>query len=983
MKREPSRNALANRRLYLKNSRELIDFSQENALSQVELESGFVQCSTEALAEDIVACGKTILRLESDGKFYSDMSLSYRFSSPVDLSATPTLFFAFSAYDGEHDSQYFKNVSENMYFVEKPDPLLISQSYLTVRLYSGTDFCEQTIQLTNHGFNKVYTNFAGETLLNAVDRLQLIYYIDEVVPQWQKICKLDTVCVGRTVDFTLKGSGMDTLFHTQNGTSTHQDGVLAYHFEQNSQFDFPDLTDAKDTVCDFLLSVKNTILMRLSADCEELCLRVFFKTEQAPEFSVEHSKLFTLRHAKTEQTVYLNLSDVVGCEGRLTGVRLAPQAESGTLFIKKIAFEQEHVLEKAAGRFTGCTANLQTITFQCKIEPEHIGKRLRICEIYPHLLHSDENPENLVCVAECLAEAAHVTVCGSMKKDKINRIASQFIGFVLNEDGSFLKLAQRTTISNWRELCGGNPYEFTLPAYEVDVTAAPFNALGDGFNNDTRAIQQAIDAVAAHGGGRVTVPGSDKEYGRRYMVTNLVLRSCVELHLAEGAVLWQADDLTYYDRMPRFGHNVAMTGVNWPANHTTGNLPLLYAFRLHDVKVTGPGTIRMCDTESASLDGHFEYIGDNVCIGCVDRIHTVPVAIVECDGYEISDLKVIRSSGLHFNLNFNRRGFVGNILIDQAKCTGADGMWPCGSDGAKFTRVLMNTNDDGICLSASYNDPRDVLWCYGYPGKDHGTHNIELSHSYLHCFTFTASAISFCTWGTDAPDLELEEVNDIHIFNTSLEGRAAMGGWTDNPYYGVAPFDASETDDFSPVKNIHVHDCDLQSPAPIFPLRITNFLNDFGYQSPSNFEYGDFRRRPAERNEGWRAGLSNWSYTTREAVEQILLYQTPCAVIKPVEGKVCDLYQGLYLKSGKYHFTFHHKIAGALEAFVKTTGGTDVAVTTLQQAPGAYLKGRDWNDGTLEFTVKQDGLYHIGFLCDYSKTLIAYVTDCHIQPINS
>ncbi len=54
------------------------------------------------------------------------------------------------------------------------------------------------------------------------------------------------------------------------------------------------------------------------------------------------------------------------------------------------------------------------------------------------------------------------------------------------------------------------------------------------------AIQRAIDAAAAQGGGRVVVPAG--EYG----TASLVLRSNVELHLQAGAVLRFTDDFDAY-----------------------------------------------------------------------------------------------------------------------------------------------------------------------------------------------------------------------------------------------------------------------------------------------------------------------------------------------------------------------------------------------------------------------------------------------------
>jgi polygalacturonase len=63
-----------------------------------------------------------------------------------------------------------------------------------------------------------------------------------------------------------------------------------------------------------------------------------------------------------------------------------------------------------------------------------------------------------------------------------------------------------------------------------DVT--DFGAVGDGRALDTTALQDAIDACAAAGGGRVIVPGT-----RWYRTGTIRLRDRVNLHLDDGATL--------------------------------------------------------------------------------------------------------------------------------------------------------------------------------------------------------------------------------------------------------------------------------------------------------------------------------------------------------------------------------------------------------------------------------------------------------------
>lgn len=68
-----------------------------------------------------------------------------------------------------------------------------------------------------------------------------------------------------------------------------------------------------------------------------------------------------------------------------------------------------------------------------------------------------------------------------------------------------------------------------------------FGAVGNGIANDTAAIQLAINACAASGGGRIIIPG-----GHTFRCGVLHLCSNLELHLEMGAVLKGSDYLSDY-----------------------------------------------------------------------------------------------------------------------------------------------------------------------------------------------------------------------------------------------------------------------------------------------------------------------------------------------------------------------------------------------------------------------------------------------------
>ena len=101
-----------------------------------------------------------------------------------------------------------------------------------------------------------------------------------------------------------------------------------------------------------------------------------------------------------------------------------------------------------------------------------------------------------------------------------------------------------------------------------------FGAAADG-RLCTEAIQRAIDAAAAQGGGRVVVPAGD------YLTGGLVLRSHVELHLEAGSTLRFTDD---FDAYP-------VLRLRWEGWEQESHRPLIYARGEEHVSVTGSGTL--------------------------------------------------------------------------------------------------------------------------------------------------------------------------------------------------------------------------------------------------------------------------------------------------------------------------------------------------------------------------------------------------------
>ena len=114
-----------------------------------------------------------------------------------------------------------------------------------------------------------------------------------------------------------------------------------------------------------------------------------------------------------------------------------------------------------------------------------------------------------------------------------------------------------------------------------NIVVSAVGAVGDGISNDTAAIQRAIDATAAAGGGEVLLPAGTYRSG------SLFLRTGVDFHLAAGAVLKASPDPADYNAPEVAPQNRASprTGDNTSGGH------LLLCVGQERVTLRGPGRI--------------------------------------------------------------------------------------------------------------------------------------------------------------------------------------------------------------------------------------------------------------------------------------------------------------------------------------------------------------------------------------------------------
>lgn len=239
----------------------------------------------------------------------------------------------------------------------------------------------------------------------------------------------------------------------------------------------------------------------------------------------------------------------------------------------------------------------------------------------------------------------------------------------------------------WKKEVGSR--EMTIPATTFNVK--DFGAVGDGSANDTVAIQRALDAVEAVGGGIVTFsPGI-------YLSGSVFIGDNTEFHLPKGATLWGAQEIGQYRQIST---RVAGIETTWPA-------ALINVIGKENVIISGTGTID--GRGKIFWDDFWEkvhsYYEPNALRWAADYDCQRPrgILVQECRNVEIKDVVIYRAGFWSVHILYSRyvtaRGLcIFNNIEGHGPST--DGIDIDSSKYILIEQCRIDCNDDIICLKA-------------------------------------------------------------------------------------------------------------------------------------------------------------------------------------------------------------------------------------------------------------------------------------------
>ena len=233
-------------------------------------------------------------------------------------------------------------------------------------------------------------------------------------------------------------------------------------------------------------------------------------------------------------------------------------------------------------------------------------------------------------------------------------------------------------------------------AADATFNVRTYGATGDGKTVDTPAINKAIEAVAAAGGGTLLFPAGS------YVCFTIRLKSKVDLYLSPGCTILAADS-------PKPGETTGYNGgVYDPAgppqawedyqdyghNHWANSL--FYGEGISDFSIVGPGIIHgrgLSHGTASTRPGYISFVAEQAGVG------NKAIALKNCHNVLLRDFSVLH--GGHFAVLATGVDTLtlDNLLVDTER----DGFDIDCCHNVRVSNCTVNSpSDDAICPKSSY-----------------------------------------------------------------------------------------------------------------------------------------------------------------------------------------------------------------------------------------------------------------------------------------
>ena len=339
----------------------------------------------------------------------------------------------------------------------------------------------------------------------------------------------------------------------------------------------------------------------------------------------------------------------------------------------------------------------------------------------------------------------------------------------------------------------------------IDVTKAPYNAVGDGKTVNTAAIQKAIDDCGE--GMCVYIPAGD------FMTGSLRLHSNMELYLEKDAILHGTTNVEDY--MPKIKSRFeGIEMMCYAALLNMGELDSKAGYNVNNIRISGEGTVcgggydlavNVIEVERVLLKDYLEALGDKIkeC----ENNDTIPgrarprlINMSNAQDVVISGITIMSGPCWNVHMIYSDNIITHNCTFRSEGIWNGDGWDPDSSTNCSIFNCEFFTGDDAVAIKSGKNPEGNII--------NRPTEHIRV----FDCISYFGHGVVI---GSEMSG----GVNDVKIwdcdlgdstFGVQIKGTKKRGGY---------------------VRNVHVRDCRVSrvlmtsvpynndgEPAPTVPV---------------------------------------------------------------------------------------------------------------------------------------------------------------------
>ncbi|MCR5715683.1 MAG: glycoside hydrolase family 28 protein [Lachnospiraceae bacterium] len=248
----------------------------------------------------------------------------------------------------------------------------------------------------------------------------------------------------------------------------------------------------------------------------------------------------------------------------------------------------------------------------------------------------------------------------------------------------------------------------------IDVTKAPYNAVGDGRTMNRKALQMALDAC-----------GADEEVyfpAGVYLTGGLFVHSNTQICLEEGALLQGSEDPKDY--LPKI--HSRFEGVErecYQSLLTLGEVDHEGTYNCENVLIYGHGKIfgggkalmkGTIDLEKERLKAELSALGDKM--QDYEKAETIPgrargrlIQMGNCRGVRLTGLEMGKGASWNIHMIYSDRILTDHCKIVSRDIWNGDGWDPDSSTNCTIFATEFYTGDDSVAVKSGKNPEGNVI----------------------------------------------------------------------------------------------------------------------------------------------------------------------------------------------------------------------------------------------------------------------------------